>query len=45
MTIQGDTKKVLDCLFILDHLGLITRISKNKFVYSGFKGMIQKFNG
>ena len=28
----NDTKKILDILFIMIGLGLITRISKNKFV-------------
>ena len=35
----NDTKKILDILFIMIGLGLITRISKNKFVFTGLRGM------
>jgi len=41
-TIGGDTKKVVDLIFILESLGMITRISKNTYIYTGFRGMIQR---
>jgi len=40
--IGGDVKKVVELVFILESIGLITRIQKNAFVYTGFQGMIQR---
>ena len=35
----SDIKKILDTIFIFEGLGFLTRISKNKFIFSGLKGM------
>lgn len=37
-----DVKKCLDAIFIIEGLGFITRVSKNKFIFSGFKGMANR---
>lgn len=39
-----DTKKILDIIFILQALGIITRISKNKFIFTGLRGMVNQIN-
>ena len=41
----GEMKKVIEILFILQGVGLIFRVSRNKFVFRGFEGMIHKFHG
>lgn len=43
VTIGGETKKILEVIFILEGVGLIMRVSKSKFFFQGFEGMIQKF--
>lgn len=42
-TIGGETKKILEIVFVLEGVGFIYRISRCKFVFLGFEGMIQKF--
>jgi hypothetical protein len=34
-----DAKRLIDTVFILEGLGFLTRISKNNFIFSGFRGM------
>jgi hypothetical protein len=38
----ADVRKSLEAIFILEGLGLLTRVSKNKFIFSGFKGMANR---
>ena len=33
-----DMRRLLDTVFMLEGLGFLTRISKNKFIFSGFRG-------
>lgn len=40
----GETKKILEIIFILEGLGLIFRTSNSKFIFQGFEGMIHKFH-
>lgn len=40
----GETKKTLEILFILEGIGLTFRISRGKFIFQGFEGMIAKFH-
>eukprot|EP01017_Pseudomicrothorax_dubius_P023872 TRINITY_DN2541_c0_g2_i1.p1 TRINITY_DN2541_c0_g2~~TRINITY_DN2541_c0_g2_i1.p1 ORF type:complete len:480 (+),score=108.26 TRINITY_DN2541_c0_g2_i1:81-1520(+) len=40
----GDVKKTVDIVFILEGIGLLTRISKNRFIFTGFPGMAFKLN-
>ncbi|KAL4461903.1 hypothetical protein ABPG72_001604 [Tetrahymena utriculariae] len=40
----SDLKKLIDLVFILDGIGILTRISKKKFVFTGLKGMCNRIN-
>ncbi|EAS07155.2 FHA domain protein (macronuclear) [Tetrahymena thermophila SB210] len=40
----SDQKKLIDLVFILDGIGILTRISKKKFVFTGLKGMCNRIN-
>ena len=41
----NDSKKIMDIIFILIGLGMLTRISKGKFVFTGLRGMANQING
>ena len=41
----GEMKKYLEIVFILSELGFLQRISDTEFVFKGFRGFIQNFNG
>ena len=38
-TTQIETKKIIELLFIFEGIGLITRVSKSKLIYTGLKGI------
>lgn len=40
----GDARKLLEIIFLIEGIGILTRISESKFVFSGLKGFIIKFN-
>jgi hypothetical protein len=44
-TYWSDFRKMFDILFFLCGIGIVTRISKNKFIFTGFKGMAANLNG
>jgi len=39
MKYLSDYKKIIDIIFILEGLGIITRISKNNLIFTGLRGM------
>ena len=41
----SDSKKVIDIIFIMEGLGLVTRVSKNKLIFTGLRGMTNQLNG
>jgi hypothetical protein len=41
----GDVRKFLEIIFLIEGIGILTRISQSKFIFSGLKGVIIKFNG
>jgi hypothetical protein len=41
----NDAKKIVDIIFILIGLGILTRISKNKIIFGGLRGMANLING
>jgi hypothetical protein len=41
----SELKKMFDIVFFLCGVGMVTRISKNKFIFTGFKGMAANLNG
>lgn len=40
----GDARKLLEIIFLIEGIGILTRISRSKFIFSGLKGFIIKFN-
>lgn len=40
---SSDSKKIIEILYILLGTGIITKISKHSFIYSGIKGIEESF--
>ena len=44
-TFGGDARKFLEIIFLIEGIGILTRISSTKFIFSGLRGVIVKFHG